>query len=109
MLLCFLAFFIKTPFFANFSIPANFQIIYNTDYSDKESEERANLHGGKALMICLSVITHSFVFYGAYFAPVYGTIKEQDVRYSLRIWIERYLPFASLMFLFGGFFASYSW
>ena len=75
MLLCFLAFFIKTPFLSNFSIPDNYRIIYNTDYKDAESEERANLHGGKALMICFSIVTHSFIFYGAYFAPGFGTIK----------------------------------
>lgn len=109
MLLCFLAFFIKTEFLSNFSIPDNFRVIYNTDFKDKESEERANLHGGKAAMICLSIVTHSFIFYGAYFAHPYGTIKEQEVLPHLRIWLERYLPFASMMFLFGGFFASYSW
>lgn len=109
MFLCFLAFFIKTEFLSNFYIPKNFDVIYNTDFKDKEPEERMNLHGAKAAMICLSIITHSFVFYGAYFAPPFGTIKEQEVRHVLRIWLERYLPFASMMFLFGGFFASYSW
>ena len=109
--MCFLSLFIENDFLSSFSLVDNFNIIYNFELKNDESKEQAFIHGFKTLMLFSSISTHSFIFFGLYWAPPQALIKEHEdnLDYNLRIFFERFLVFAGQMFFVGGFFSMYSW
>lgn len=105
---CALSLFIESDFLTHFSPRKNLKIIYSIDLDD-DSKEKLYLHGAKALMLISSITCHTVLFMGVYWAQPYGSIKELGVNEIVKIYLERFIPVASQLFFFGGFFSMFAW
>lgn len=100
VILCISSLFVKNDFLSCFSLVHNFKGAYNNEVSTRKSQERAYLHGAKALVVIASICTHSYLFMGVYISHPFANLKELSLE-PYRMLLARATSVTGQLFFIG--------